>query len=497
MKVFTGHFGHEANTFASHPTTYEAYCSKGALIGEEILIKHRGTPSWIGGIMQAAEEDGVELIPSFALTSANPILTRECVEGVLSHVLPLLEAHKHEVDGICFIVHGAGVSEDTDDLESYVFEKFREIVGPDIPIASALDLHGNLSQRMLELSDALVGIKQYPHIDKFEAGYLAMKTLARIIRGESKPRMALCRLPMLLSLNASCTFDPPFPEINAYLKRYTQEHGLIDATFFHGFPYADIPDSTASVLVLGEGDVDKAAREIASYIWDRRRCFQAPTMTVAEALDQAQAFVGEGYVVINEASDNPGAGCPGDGTYLLGEMLKRNLPGSIFGYMYDPEAVDEIFRHAPGDRIDLTLGGKTEPIHGRPLEIRGAEICSLSDGNFIHTSPNRFGLPARLGRCARIRVGNVEIVVASVLTQTFDDGPFRVTGADLGQYRYVALKSSQHFRAYFDKRAAAIFPADPPGLCCSNLHNFAFRNIPRPVFPLDGEVHFAAVPLNG
>jgi len=256
MKVFTGHFGHEANTFASHPTTYEAYCSKGALIGEEILVKHRGTPSWIGGIMQAAEEDGVELIPSFALTSANPILTRECVEGVLSHVLPLLEAHKHEVDGICFIVHGAGVSEDTDDLESYVFEKFREIVGPDIPIASALDLHGNLSQRMLELSDALVGIKQYPHIDKFEAGYLAMKTLARIIRGESKPRMALCRLPMLLSLNASCTFDPPFPEINAYLKRYTQEHGLIDATFFHGFPYADIPDSTASVLVLGEGDVD-------------------------------------------------------------------------------------------------------------------------------------------------------------------------------------------------------------------------------------------------
>ena len=95
-----------------------------------------------------------------------------------------------------------------------------------------------------------------------------------------------------------------------------------------------------------------------------------------------------------------------------------------------------------------------------------------------------------MGKSARIRVGNVDIVVSSILNQTFDDRPFAITGADVNQYRYVALKSSQHFKSFFGDKAAAIFPADPPGLCCGNLFNFEYHKIPRPVFPLDEGVTF-------
>ncbi|MBO5652838.1 MAG: M81 family metallopeptidase, partial [Clostridia bacterium] len=438
MKILIGHWGHEANTFAEEEATWENYTGRGPTFGEESISANENLPSFLGGIIRACRREGIEMIPTVAYTGACPILDRDCAERMLQTILPACREHKGEIDGVCLALHGAGVSHDSDDLETFVLEKVREILGPDIPITVPMDLHGNISERMTKISQGLFGIRKYPHTDKDAASDRALTCLARILRGEIKPRVGLCRLPLLIPIGSGLTAGEPFPEIETFMEKYVKENGLVDASFFHGFPYADVPSGGASVVVVAEKDAEKHARTIAKFIWERRHYFKINSLSPAEALDLAQKVEKEGFVVLNEMSDNPGGGCPGDGTHLLREMLKRDLPDSIFGYMVDPIAVEKIFQCRPGDTLDLTLGGRHEAIFGEPLELSGAKVLALSDGVFYHTTPNLKGLKCFMGKSARIQVGNVQIVIGSNRNQTFDDRPFAVTGADIGNFRYVA-----------------------------------------------------------
>lgn len=490
MKILVGHWGHEANTFSESLASYEAYTARGITFGADSIRAHEGVPSYLGGIIRACREEGVEMIPTCAYTAAAPVLDRDCTGRMLESILSVCRARKNEIDGICLALHGAGVSVVSDDLESYILREIRAVVGEDIPITVPMDLHGNVSREMASLANGLFGIWKYPHTDKDQSAYRAAKTLIQLVRGQIRTRTAVVHLPLMIPISAGLTDRAPFPEIEAYFERYRQEHGLIAASFFHGFPYADVPDSTASVVVVSEQDPEEAARRLAQFVWERRHYFKVHTPSVAEAMDLAQRETGEGYLVINEMSDNPGGGCPGDGTHLLREMLRRDLPGSIFGYIVDPEAVDVLFQHRPGEQLDLLLGGRHEAIFGPPLSIRGAQLICLSDGCFTHTSPNLKGQKTSLGRCARIRAGHVEIVIGSNRNQTFDDRPFAVLGADLREYRYVGLKSTQHFRAFFASRAAAIFSCDPPGLNSADLSVFDYRKRTAPVYPLNEDATF-------
>ena len=491
MKVLIGHFGHEANTFAENKTTYQDFVCRGIWFGQQSIEKTEGTAVYLGGIIRACREENIEMIPTCAYTCAAPTLTADCVEQMMNHILPVAEKHKDEIDGVCFALHGAGVGEGIDDLETYVLTKLRQILG-DVPITVCLDLHGNITKEMAQLADGLFGIHKYPHTDKEQAGYMAMKTLARVLKGEIQVETALCPLPLLVPISTGMTDNPPFPEIESYFKSYVNQKGLIYASFFQGFPYADVPGSHASVVVVGEKgqDLQKAARELAEFVWQRRHYFDPEALTPAEALDRAEKVTAPGYIVINEMSDNPGGGCPGDGTHLLKEMLKRDHPGTIFGYMVDPVAVEALWDKEIGEKVSFRLGGRHEKIFGDPIFLENAELLAKSEGNFIYTSPNLQGFAGKLGKCVRVKQGNVEIIIASVRNQTFDDRPFAVLGANVADYRYVGLKSTQHFRGFYGSRAAEIISTDPPGLSSGNLAVFDFKKLQRPAYPLDKDVEF-------
>lgn len=176
---------------------------------------------------------------------------------------------------------------------------------------------------------------------------------------------------------------------------------------------------------------------------------------------------------------------------LYRRQLKTLLTGEKQGCdLYDPEAVTACCMHSVGDSITLSIGGKTEKLHGEPLTITDAVIQCISIGELTYVSPVHKGLKDTIGKCVRLRVGNVDIIIGSVLHQTYDDRPFLVTGADINQYRYVGLKSAHHFRAFFEGQALAIIPTDPPGLMSGDLTRFPFVKIQRPVYPLDREAFF-------
>ncbi|MEJ2090360.1 MAG: MlrC C-terminal domain-containing protein, partial [Gammaproteobacteria bacterium] len=199
---------------------------------------------------------------------------------------------------------------------------------------------------------------------------------------------------------------------------------------------------------------------------DRDR-FEPTSLSATEAVAAAMAFdwsPSAGPVVIHETSDNCGGGAPGDGTHLLRAMLGAGLPNACFGFVVDPETARQAHEAGVGSTIAVRLGGKTDDLHGEPLTL-DVYVRSLHDGRLVLQAMFK-GAPLNLGPMARLEpVGSdLDIIVASRRSQTFDPEPFLALGMDVTRYRYVALKSSNHFRAGFQQLAATIITADPPGL---------------------------------
>lgn len=271
------------------------------------------------------------------------------------------------------------------------------------------------------------------------------------------------------------------------LKYEREEPQLVNATFFHGFPYSDIAQAGVSVTAMAktQSDADRCALEIARFAWSIRKKFAVPANSAAMAMDLAEQIpITNGPVIIHESSDNTGGGAPGDGTHLLREMLKRNLPDSAFGSIHDPEVAALAAKAGVGEKITCKLGGKTDNLHGEPIELTDAYVKCISDGKFLGLSPMGGGSICNAGLTALLVVGNVNIIVTSVRGQAMDDGFFRTVGLRHDLLRYAGVKSSQHFKGWWKDYCSGIVACDSPGIHCADLRVFDFKFTNTGYFPL-------------
>jgi len=194
--------------------------------------------------------------------------------------------------------------------------------------------------------------------------------------------------------------------------------------------------------------------------------------------------VPEGPVVINDTSDNPGGGSPGDSTHLLRAMLDMHLENACYAYIFDPETAAQAHAAGVGATIPVLLGGKTDDLHGTPIAATAYVKC-LTDGRFRLTTPMGRGMRVDLGPMARFQIGGLDVLVGSVRQQVLDDEMFLLHGIDVRRYRIVAVKSSSHFRAGYRHLATAIIAADTPGATTLRLDGFPYQRIRRTIWPLD------------
>ncbi|WCK52359.1 M81 family metallopeptidase [Aneurinibacillus sp. Ricciae_BoGa-3] len=484
MRIAIGQIAHETNTFSTVKTTVDVFKSWEWDHGQEILERHDNVKDYLGGMIDQCNQLGIKVAPTFsAFAGPSGIITNETFEILKNELLSSIHA-AGELDGICLALHGAGVAEGIDDLEGSLLEELRKIVGYEIPIVVTLDLHSNITQKMIQTSNALLGVNFYPHTDSYERGLEAVGLIVQMIEGKINPVMHLVNLPLLIP--TSTTYQSPSKDINEICWQWEKNPNIIDCTFFHGFPYTDIPNIGVSVLTITNGDIElaeKASENVAQIIWQKKDEFAPSLPSPEEGIKQSLAIEGN-LVVVNETSDNPGAGTPGDGTYLLKALIEENAPNTCFGFIYDPMVAEEAYRVGVGATIEVKLGGKTDSIHGEPLSIRGY-VKSLTDGQFFQSSPMWQGIKVNLGKSVRLQVGNVDVIVCSVRSQTFDDQVFLLHGIDISKYKIVALKSSQHFRAYYQSVASAIITVDSPGLSTANLFTFQYNRLNKSVYPLD------------
>ena len=491
MRIGIGGLHHETNSFSNIPVTWQLMDSLSD-IGEEMRRKHTGVHKYIGGFLQKGVDLGIETVPSsMAYLTPSGHMTQEALEKHRDRIVDMLwQAHQEKpLDAIALNLHGAGVADGYDDADGEILRAVREKFGPDMPIGVPLDLHANVTDQMMQYADLLIGVKCYPHTDEYECAMQVFEILADMTANNWRPFQRKIRLPWLIVPAEGVTLSGPAYEVQRKcLQTIEADEDLIDVTFFQGFPYSDIAEAGVTVTAMGKTQeaADRAALEVARFAWERRHAFAVPANSAEKAFDLALAVpAGNGPVVINESSDNTGGGAPGDGTHLLREMLKRNIPNSAYGYIYDPEVVQLAAKAGVGSTISCSLGGKMDRLHGEPIQLTNAYVRSISDGKAINYATMHYGMVRNIGLTACLVVGNVSIVVGSIRTQPMDDAAFRVAGLRYDLLQIAALKSSQHFKGWWAERSRGIVPCDSPGIHCADLTVFDFKNTNTAFFPLE------------
>jgi len=489
MRVVVGGIVHETNTYAVASSGVTGEDAFAVHEGADILAVFAGTGVGIGGIIDECRRRADQLAPALYAT-ADPSGTIEAgaYQRLRQRFLSAIEAQL-PADAVALDLHGAGVAEGVDDIEADLGRGVRSLIGPDVPMAATLDLHGNVTPEMGDVYDLLLGCQLYPHTDLHDRGVEAVELLHRIVEDGLRPVIHVEQLPVLLPC-ATTDGGSPAARANAVCAQLERQSGIIDCTLMHGFPFTDVPATGSSIITITDAApelAETAAKQAASWVWTHRDEFRHEDDSPESAVRRAAAAA-TFPVVINECSDNPGGGTPGDGTHLLRAMLEADLSDACFAFITDPEFVAAAIRAGVGATVVGELGAKHDDLHGTPLSVRGTVRC-LTDGRLtLHAM--LAGTVLELGPGCRVTVGGVDIVVLSKPFQTIDPGVFVMHGIDVTRYRVVALKSSQHFRAGFRDLAAQIITADSPGLTTNRVEVFDHARSGRPLWPVDATADY-------
>jgi microcystin degradation protein MlrC len=486
MRLITGGIAHETHTFSVEPTTVETFTISR---GDELLA-YAGTNHSVGGVVDACRELGIELAPTYyAGEVSTGVPNRETFETLLGELCEQIAAAL-PADGVVLTLHGAMVAEGFDDAEAEIVRRAREIVGPEMPIALTLDLHANIGQAMVDAADVVTTYDTYPHTDAADRAKEAVALLARTIRGEIRPTMALAKPPLMPVPQGMATREGPFRTIFDRAHQMEESGEALTVTVAGGFAYADVPEAGVSFLVTTDNDPAAAGRladELAGLAWSLREQMVVRNTPPAEAVAEAIAFP-EGPVMLVDVGDNIGGGTPGDGTVLLAELLRQDAQEATV-FIADPEAVALAFAAGVGGTVRTAVGGKTDKLHGEPVEVDG-RVRLLSDGEWVHEGPENAGVPSEMGRTAVLRCGGVNLVLTSQKSMPGDQQQLKSVGIDPLRQHIIVVKAAVRWRGGFEPIAARAIYVDTPGLGSVDLRRFPYQKIRRPIFPLDPETEF-------
>jgi microcystin degradation protein MlrC len=490
VRVFLAALAHETNTFSPLPTTLESF-NEGLLHrrGDDTTLAKARQFAGYNDVLEIAQARGDECIAGLcAWAQPGGPLRRSDYEQLRDELLADLRA-AGKVDFVFLVLHGAMVAQGHYwDCEGDILRRVRAVVGDSTPVGALLDLHGNMSEDMVAGGTIVVACKEYPHVDYPERANELYTLLERASRGGPRAHTMLVRVPMLALMG---TTEEPMRGFVKKMQACESEPGVLSVSAMHGFPWSDTPYTSAAMLVVHDAgdpragqDADRVARELAAEFFALRLAAPARRLPIPEALDAAQREserVGNRPVVIADGSDNPGGGAASDSTFLLRALLERKIANAALGMIWDPESVAIAARAGVGHEVELSLGGKNGPMSGEPLNVKATVLACREDA-----TQRSFGeLRDELGAAVALRIAGVDVVANSIRQQVFSPDCFTQLGIDVASKRFVVVKSTQHFRAHFDAIAGANVYCDAPGALNGNLAAQPYRNLRRPMWPLD------------
>ena len=459
-------FQHETNSFGvgrAGLAEFEMADSWPALLsGSEVLSGTQGMNLPIAGFAEAALGDEADLHPILwcAAEPSGPV-TDQAFETITERILDGLRA-SGPIDGLYLDLHGAMITDSHADGEGALLERIRAVTGSSLPIAVSLDMHANVSDRMVTLADVICIFRTYPHLDMAATGARAWTRLRALLAG-SRPARAFRQAPFLVPLHAQTTDVEPARSLCTVLPDASDAH--VELAF--GFTAADGPDTGPSVIAYApeQSEADTQADTALQRLLAARDAFQTELTCPAEAVAQAMAGSFDKPVVLADVQDNPGAGASSDTTGILRALVDAGAQGALLGLMHDPALAAKAQAADSGAIIEGSLGGRSGVVGDAPYHGR-FRVGTLSTGTIPYTGAMYGGGVATLGPSCVLHIedADIAIVVTSIRNQCLDLAQFTHFGLDPRKARIMVVKSTVHFRADFEPIAAQVIPVAAPGL---------------------------------
>ncbi len=468
--------GIESSTFSPAKTYEEAFHAR---IGDSIFERY---PFFADSSSIRKRADWVPTLLGKSIPGG--IVTMEAYESMVNKTLKMLRENG-PYDGMFFDIHGAMSVVGLQDAEGDLIKRIREVVGTDVLISTSMDLHGNVSEALAKHSDLITCYRMAPHEDALESKERAITNLLdRLENGKGKPKYkAWIPVPILLPGEKTSTRIEPGKSLYAQIPSVTEQEGVIDAAIWIGYAWADEPRNHAVVMVTGDDKekVSQSAEKLANAFWDVRNEFDfvAPVGSLEESLKLALASK-EGPYLISDMGDNPTAGGAGDVTWTLQELLKRpefkskNGPSLIYASIPGPELIEEALKVGVGGKVSAMVGAEVDNRFAPPLKLEGT-LTAIKEGD----------------RDAEIevvvQVGSIRVIVTKKRKPYHHEKDFTDLNLNPRETDIVVVKIGYLVPELYNMRKGWIMALTPGGVD-QDLERLGYKNIKRPMFPLDKDM---------
>ena len=497
MRIAIGQLWQESNTLNPLPTTLADFEVFGIHEGADLIERFAQTNE-LGGFIQSLR--GWPTAPEivglmrFAAWPSGPI-DAGTFAILMDRMMDRLQ-RAGRIDAVLLALHGSLVAGCETDVEGNLLQRVRAFVGPRIPIVATLDLHANVTQRMVDAADVLTLYHTAPHIDVMGTGKRGAAALRRILLEGAKPVTAFQKIPMVVPAERANTQNPDSFSygVRKTLEGWERNHFVLSAGLATVQPWLDIPDLGSAALVVCDGAAwrpwaEQSCANLANEVWNHRRDYLPELIDADDAVRAAHAQV-KGLTVISDSADATTSGSTGDSTTLLSELIRYDWPRPAIVPLVGPETVAEAERRGIGAEWTATLGATRNPRDFKPI-VLPVRVVNFFDAKFILSGHLAEKLPIDMGRSVVLKHGNVHIVVTSRTGPHFAPQLFQAAGLDPFAASVLIAKSPCGFRAAYGARAKQIFVARAPGCAPSDFWKQPFTRIPRPLWPWD-EIEWSA-----
>ncbi len=496
MRIAIAYYMQETSSFSPVLTTLDTFKLHGLYEGDDVLEKSKTGD--LRGFMDAAKESALDWTPVpiiFGAGGAHGPITAETLSYFEEKICSGIKAAQ-PIDAIYFGLHGAGEAENAPDSEGYLLNKLREVIGDDLPLVISLDHHANITQLMIDRVDGLVAHRTQPH-DLYDTGREAGRILFSLLKGKIKPTMAWKKIPLITHQEQYLTSKGPMKTWFDLAREMETRPGVISTTTCPMQPWLDVPEGGWSAVVVTDNDLPLAQRlseELADKAWELRDDFlHRESIPAAEAVKRA-VDAERGLVVLSDTGDSVYGGAPGDSNCLLKEMLTQQITEPALVPMVDAEVVEKAINAGVGETITVMIGGKLDTNFCQPVEIT-AKVSRIGGGIITRTpsTPDSgsteanedLGISFDMGRAVLLESGSIKIVVSEEVG-IGGNNPivYEHFGLNPGDAKMVVVKTASNWQSY-QEYISEVIRADTPGATMSNLKQFNWKHLPRPIYPLD------------
>lgn len=484
-KVYFCRFSQESNSFNPILADYSRF--NVVTEAKDVMTENGKAGITVNGIYKTLNDAGYQLVSGVFMSSGSDApIENKIAKDFISQTVAQLEEIK-DLDAICISMHGATMSDTSDDVCGDILEAIRKAVGQDVVISVSFDLHANVTEKTLQNVDYVSGYQTYPHLDLYEVG---VRSAERIIQHFEKGRAFVSRAeaPIIAPAHAYTTSTRELKKLMDKAQGYKDSGKIVDYAIFQAQPWLDAKQLFATVIITSydkQVAIDVANELIIDEFNLRKDLQGAPLLSVEEVIEKALQNKSGKPVVLCDSADSPNAGANGDSATVLEKLLpyKDDLRCALA--VVDKKAVDKAYELGVGGVGDFIIGATLAPELSKPVLVKNATVKVLSDGEFYMYGPQERGQKRENGKSALICVGGINIHISYGAKTIGDRGFFRSVGVEPELMDLVCVKACTSFRAGYSQITDLIYNAQTTGAAGTDLSTLPFKKRPVPLYPFE------------